>query len=101
MGRTNERPSAKGLLRERAPRRDGGRFARFVRNLFRNNRRPGVLLAGCGKHLEADRARSAGSSIGRSADLALAQGNPKSQAPNLKQISMVKSQIPRSRARES
>src|SRR5256885_6641306 len=66
MGRTDERPSAERLLRERSPGRDGGGLARFVRNLFWDDRWPGLLLAGCGRHLEADRTRLAGGSVGRS-----------------------------------
>ena len=39
-----ERPAAKGLLRERAARRDGGGFARPVRHLFRHDGRTGLWL---------------------------------------------------------
>src|SRR2546423_10765163 len=66
MGRTDERSTAEKLLRERSSRRDGGGLARLVRNLFWDDRWAGLLLAGCRRHLEADRARLAGGSVGRS-----------------------------------
>src|ERR1041385_6788010 len=69
MGGADERSAPEGLLCQRPPRRDGGRFARFVRNLFRNDRRSGVLLARCRRHVEADRARSAGGFVRGSANL--------------------------------
>src|SRR4029077_13070315 len=68
VGRTHERSAAKGLLRERAPRRDGGGFARLMRDLFRNDWRSGLLLAGCWRHVEADRPGSAGGFVRRSAN---------------------------------
>src|SRR5262249_13893326 len=52
--------AAKGLLRERAARRDGGGFARPVRRLFRNDRRPGLLLGQWRQLMERHRARLTG-----------------------------------------
>ena len=42
VGSADEGPAAGELLRQRAPRRDGGRFARRVRRLLRHHRRPGL-----------------------------------------------------------
>ncbi len=38
----------KRLLRQRPARRDGRRFARFVRRVFRHHRRPGLCIADAG-----------------------------------------------------
>ncbi len=48
----DQRPAAEQLLRQRAARRHGRRFARQMRNLFRHQRRPGVCLGRCGRQLE-------------------------------------------------
>jgi len=50
-------PASGELLRERAARRDGRRFARFVRHLFRHYRRSGLLLTRFRRHLGPDRSR--------------------------------------------
>ena len=51
-------PLTKGLpqkmLRQRAARRDGCRFARSVRHLFWHHRRTGLLLRRCRRQLESD-----------------------------------------------
>jgi hypothetical protein len=47
LGSPNERSATTELLRERVTRRDVGRFARALRRLFRNHRRPGLRLCGC------------------------------------------------------
>ena len=60
--------AAAELLRERAARCDGRRFAGQLRGVFRHDGRPGVCVAGCGRQLEADRARSAGGAVGGGAD---------------------------------
>ena len=49
----------------------GGRFARFVRNLFRHHRRPGLRVGGCGRQLERHRARFAGRAFRGGADAAM------------------------------
>ena len=56
VGADDEGLAARELLHQRAARRDGGRFAGPVRDLFRHDRRAGVLLAGCGEELAGDRA---------------------------------------------
>ena len=62
---------AKGLLRQRAARRDGRRFARFVRRLFRHHRRAGLRLGRRRRYLDAHRPRSAGRGVGRGPDAAM------------------------------
>ena len=69
-------PLTKGLpqencYRECAARRDGGRFARFVRHLFRHDRRPGLCLGRCRRQLDAHRPRSSGRAQRRSANVAI------------------------------
>ena len=71
VGGADERPAAERLLRQRAARRDGGRLARFVRRLFRHDRRPGVRLGRRRRQLGADRARSSGRAVRRGADAAM------------------------------
>ena len=68
VGSSHERPAAGKLLREHPARRHVRRQARQMRHLFRHDRWTGVLLRGCGRQLESDRARSSGSSVGRGAD---------------------------------
>src|SRR4051812_20089222 len=63
-----ERLASGELLRERAARRDGRRFAGFLRRLLRHDRRSSLLLAGRRRQLDDDRARFAGGIISRSAD---------------------------------
>ena len=63
--------AAKRLLRQRAARRDGRRFARFVRRLFRHHRRPGLRLGRRRRQLDSDRPRSAGGAFRRGADAAM------------------------------
>ncbi len=60
VGGAHERPAATRLLRQRAARRDGRRFARFVRRLFRHHRRAGVRVGRCRRQLGSDRPRSSG-----------------------------------------
>ena len=71
VGGAHQRPAAERLLRQRAARRDGRRLARFVRRLFRHDRRAGLRLGRCRRHLGADCPRSAGGGVGRSADTAM------------------------------
>ena len=71
MGGADQGPAAERLLRERAARRDGGRFARQVRRLFRHHRRAGVRVGRRRRQLGADRARSSGRAFGRGADAAM------------------------------
>ena len=59
------------LLRQRLARRDGGRLARFVRHLFRNDGRAGVRVGGCRRQLVADRARSSRRAFRRSPNAAV------------------------------
>ena len=68
VGAAHQRPAAKRLLRERAARRDGRRFARFLRRVFRHHRRAGVRVGRCRRQLGAHRARSSGRAFGRGAD---------------------------------
>src|SRR5262245_3487972 len=68
MGAAHQGPAAGELFHQRAPRRDGGRFAGQLRHLLRHDRRPGVLLARRWKQLAADRPRLARSAVRRSAD---------------------------------
>src|SRR5262249_55604238 len=68
MGSAHQGSSAKGLLRERTSRRDVCRSARSMRDLFRNNRRPGLWIRGFRRFVERDRARFAGGVVGRSAN---------------------------------
>ena len=49
------------------------RLARHVRHLLRHHRRPGLLLRRRRRHLGADRPRSAGGAVGRSADAEMTQ----------------------------
>ena len=46
VGGADQGPAAAGLLRQRAARRDGGRFARSLRHLLRHDRRPGLRVGG-------------------------------------------------------
>ena len=59
------------LLRQRPARRDGRRHARLVRHVLRHDRRPGLRLGRCRRHLGADRPRPAGRAVGRGADAAM------------------------------
>src|SRR5215203_4888930 len=68
MGSADQRSAAERLLRQCAARLDGGRQARFVRDLFRHDRRPGVRLAGFRRYLDPDRARSPARRLRRSAN---------------------------------
>ena len=63
--------AAKRLLRQRVARRDGHRFARLLRRVFRHDRRPGLRFGRCRKQLVADRARSSGRAFRRGADAAM------------------------------
>ena len=60
--------AAKQLLRERPARCDGGRFARFVRRLFRHHWRPGLRVVRRRRQLGSDRSGSSGCSVGRGSD---------------------------------
>ena len=71
VGGAHQRPAAEQLLRQRAARRHGRRFARFVRRLFRHHRRAGVRLGRRRRQLGAHRARSSGRAVGRGADAAM------------------------------
>src|SRR5690242_11306396 len=71
MGAAYQGSAAKQLLRQRAARRDGGGFARQVRNLFRDDRRPSLCVLRCGRQLERHCARSAPGTLSRDADLAM------------------------------
>jgi hypothetical protein len=64
MGAAHERSAAKGLLRERAARRDGRGFARTVRCVFRHDRRTGLWLGQRRQFVERHRARPAGGIVG-------------------------------------
>ena len=50
-------PAARGLLRQRAARGDGGRLARSVRRLLRDDRRAGLRIGRRRRHLGAHRPR--------------------------------------------
>ena len=50
VGAADQRPAAVRLLRQRLPRRDGGRHARPVRHLLRHDRRPGLPLGRQRRH---------------------------------------------------
>src|SRR5436190_12287847 len=71
MGGAHQGPAAEGLLRQRAARRDGDRLARFLRRVFRHDRRAGLRLGGLGRQLAAHRARPAGGLLRRGADVAV------------------------------
>ena len=51
VGGTHQGPAAARLLRERAARRHGRRFARQMRRVFRHHGRTGVRIGGCGRFL--------------------------------------------------
>ena len=61
----------KRLLRERAARRHGRRFARHMRHLFRHHRRAGLRVGRRRRQLGAHRAGSSGRAFGRGADAAM------------------------------
>src|SRR6185295_17086783 len=68
MGSAHERPPAERLLREYSARRDGRRFARQMRNLFRHDRRAGLRLRRWRGFLERNRSRLTRGSLGGSAN---------------------------------
>src|SRR5581483_9154810 len=68
MGAADQGASPARLLRRHSARRDGGRFARLLRDLFRHHRRTGLRVAGRRGKLERHRSRSPGRPVGRSAD---------------------------------
>src|SRR6266446_5528655 len=68
MGGADQRSAPKGLLRERAARRDVGRCARSVRHLLWNNRRPSLRIVRRRRFVESDRARFASCPVSRSAN---------------------------------
>src|SRR5579862_3803031 len=57
MGTVDKGSSAARLLCQRVARRHVRRFARFVRNLLRHQRRTSLRVCGCRKQLERNRAR--------------------------------------------
>ena len=63
LGAADQGPAAGALLRQRVPRRDGGRHARPVRHLLRHHRRPGLPLGRRRRHVGADRAGPAGRAL--------------------------------------
>src|SRR5690348_3625841 len=73
MGGADEGSAAEGLLRERAPRCDGGRRPRPVRPVLRYQRRPGLRLRRRRRQLERDRAGPARGVFGRGADTVVIQ----------------------------
>src|SRR4029077_3898453 len=68
MGGAHQGASAKGLLRQRASRRDERGRAAPVWRLLRHDGRPGLRLRECGRQLGADRPRSARGPVGRGED---------------------------------
>ena len=64
---TNGLPQQR-LLRQRAARCDGGRFARPVRGVLRDERRAGLRVGRRGRPLGAHRPRSPARDVGRGAD---------------------------------
>src|SRR5205085_3308026 len=68
MGGTDERSTARELLRKCPTRCHVSGFARPVRDLFRNNRWTSLRIRRCGRFLGADRAGSSGGFVGRSPD---------------------------------
>src|SRR2546427_6830777 len=71
MGSAHERSAAEELLRQRAARRHGRRFARTVRRVFRHDRRAGLWLCRQRRHLETHRPGPPGCPVGRSPDSAM------------------------------
>src|SRR5438132_7249731 len=69
MGGADQRSAAKGLLRERAARRDVGRFSRSVRHLFRDHRWTSLRVGRRRRFVEYDRARFASCLVSRSANV--------------------------------
>ena len=67
---TNGLPQER-LLRQRPPRRDGGRLARLLRRVLRHDRRAGLRLGRRRRQLGADRPRPARRAVGRGADAAV------------------------------
>ncbi len=63
MGSADQGAAAKGLLRQRAARRDGRGLARSMRRLFRHHRRPGLCLRGQWRLLDCHRPGPAGGPI--------------------------------------
>ena len=63
MGAVDQGPAARELLRQCAARGDGRRFARFVRRLFRHDRRSGIRLRRFRRQLDGNCPRSSGGSI--------------------------------------
>ena len=64
----DQRPAAIELLRQRSARRDGGRFARILRRLFRHDGRSSLRFSRCRRHLDADRPRSSAGAFSRGPD---------------------------------
>src|SRR5882672_8878366 len=71
MGGADERLAPRELLRERAPGRDGGGLARFVRRVLRHQRRPGLRVGRRRGQLERDSEGPAGSPFGGGTDTGL------------------------------
>src|ERR1700683_61527 len=74
MGAADERAAAEQLLRQRAARRHGCRYARFLRRLFRHNGRTGVRFERFRRQLGAHCESSAACFFRRGADIAMIQG---------------------------
>src|SRR6476469_6319073 len=68
MGSFDEWSPAKRLLCQRPSGRHGGRFSRFVWNLFRHYRRTSLRLDELGRHVGAHRPRPPRSAFRRSSD---------------------------------
>src|SRR5262245_42109292 len=68
MGSPDQRLAARELLRQRAPRVPGCRFAQTLRRLLRHQRRPGIRLTRQRRQLDADCPRSAVRAVGGGAD---------------------------------
>ena len=71
MGSPHQWTAPTRLLRQRAARRDGRRYPRYMRCLLRHHRRPGLCLRGCRRQLDAHCPRPACGSIHRGADSAM------------------------------
>src|SRR5215472_945057 len=90
MGAADEGSPAEGLLRQRSAGRDGGRRARTLRRLFRNERRTGVRVARRRRQLDSDRPGSSAGALGRGSDPQMIRVE---LPPHLRTLAKVKGEV--------
>ena len=77
----DQRPAAEPLLRQRAARRDGRRFARRVRRVLRHHGWSGLRVGRCRRQLDADRPRPAAGALSGGPDTVMIRVDSSGASP--------------------